>query len=390
MDPYTPQTISAVGGANINPTNELVIDMNKKLWESFPSITPLLAISSKMSTDPAHNYRVDAQEEHRIPTRVVVGVSCAAGATTLVVAANGTSMITGSVLFHPAGNDWATVDSKPTSNSITITKSALGSTGVVWPTGTVLWILLPRIAENQEDVYEPVSADDTNVFNYIQLIRMQCAVTRTQNDLPTQHGGPGNKRTRKQEQKLEQVRETIELNLIGGARSSTGTAPTSYRTFGGLNYFLRSGTLFTNFNGIITESGFNGALQQYHEENPDVINPMCFTSGNVMERVNDFGTEKMRLSPLSEKYGMDINLYVRRGLRVPMVEMPLLTDPETRGWGFLLDMDRVKMKALQSLMLHLDAKGVGQGENIYDMYRGVLSFLLGNENRHMMFVGAQN
>ncbi len=390
MDYENPQTISQVGGANINPTNELKIDMHHKLWESSPSIMPLLAISSKMATDPAHNYRVDAQEENRIPTRFVVGVSCAADATTLVVTANGTAIITGTVLFNPGTNDWATVDSKPTTNSVTITKSALGSTGAVWPTGTVLWALLPRIPENQQDVYEPVSADDTNVFNYIQLIRMQSAITRTQNRLTTQHGGPGTKRTRRQQQKWYQVRETIELSLIAGARSSSGTAPTSYRTFGGLNYFLRSGTLFTNFNGILTESGFNGALQAYHEENPDVTNPMLFTTANVMERVNDFGTEKMRLSPLSETYGMDINTYVRRGLRMPMIEMPLLHDPETRGWGFLLDMDRVLMKTLESLELHLDAKGVGQSENIYDMYRGSLSFLLGNENRHMMFVGALN
>jgi len=390
MDYENPTTISTVGGENIYATNELAIDMNEKIWKSFPSIMPLLAISTKMSIDPAHNYRVDAQEENRIPTMFVVGKACAAGASELVVVANGTSMITGTVLWNPDTDDYATVDSKPTSNTIAITKSACDSTGQEWISGTVLWALLPRIAENQDEVYEPVSADDTNVFNYIQLIRMQCAIDRTANDLKSEHGGPGAKRIRRQQQKFYHTKETIERNLIGGARSSSGTAPASYRTFGGLNYFLRSGSLFTNFNGIVTESGFNGALQKYHEENPDVTNAMLFTSGNVMERVNDFGTEKMRLSPLSETYGMDINTYVRRGMRLPMVEMPLMTDPETRGWGFLLDMDRVKMKALNTLKLVLDAKGVGNSEIIYDMYRGVYSFLLGNENRHMMFVGAQN
>jgi len=390
MDYENAATISTVGGADVFATNELVTDMHSKIFTSYPSIMPLLAISTKMSMDPAHNYRVDAQEEHRIPTRFVVGVSCASSASSLQVVANGTAMITGTVLWNPDTRDYATVDSKPTTNTIAITKSAVGSTGQIWASGTVLWALLPRIAENQDEVYEPVSSDDTNVFNYIQLVRMQCSIDRMADGMKTEHGGPGALRVRRQQQKFYHVKETLEMSLVGGARSSSGTAPASYRTFGGLDYFLRSGTLFTNFNGIITESGFNGALQKYHEENPDVTNAMMFTSGNVMERINDFGSEKMRLSPMSETYGMDINTYVRRGMRVPLVEMPLLTDPETRGWGFLLDMDRVKMKAQSILKLILDAKGVGNSEIIYDLYRGVYSFLLGNENRHMMFVGAQN
>jgi hypothetical protein len=391
MDYENPQTISTVGGAQIFPTGMLNVDMHPKIFKSYPSIMPILAITTKMSMNPAHNYRVDATEEHRIPTRFVVGTSCAAGATTLVVVANGTSMITGTVLWNPDTDDYATVDSKPTSNSITITKSAVDSTGQVWASGTVLWALLPRLAENLDERYEPVSADKTNVFNYIQLIRMQCGINRVANDLPSKFGPAGAERVSRQRQKLYHAKETLELNYIGGARSSSGTAPASYRTFGGWNYFLRSGTLFENFNGVFTQTGLNNMMLKYQEENPDTTNVWMFTSPNVINLINDFGEEKLRINaPASNEYKMDIWRYSRGGLTANLVPMPLLTDPTTRGWGFVMDMDRVLGKMLNPLTLILDAKGVGNSEIIYDLYRGVYSMLLGNENRHLMFIGALN
>lgn len=386
-----PQTISTVGGSQIFPEGVLNVDMHSKVWKAYPDIMPILAITTKMSQDPAHNYRVDATEEHRIPTRFVVGTTCAAGASTLVVVANGISMITGTVLWNPDTDDFATVDSKPTSNSIPITKSALGSTGQTWNSGTVLWALLPRLAENLDERFEPVSADKSNVFNYIQLIRMQCGINRVSNGLPTKFGPAGTERIDRQQQKLYHVKETLEMQYIGGARSSSGTAPASYRTFGGWNYFLRSGTLFENFNGIFTQTGLNNMMLKYKEENPDTTNVWCFTSLNVINLINDFGEEKLRLNaPVSNEYKMDIYRYTRGGLSFNLVPMPLLTDPTTRGWGFVMDMDRVQGKVLDPLTLILDAKGVGRSEIIYDLYRGVYSMLLGNENRHMMFVGAQN
>lgn len=391
MDYDSPVTVSTVGGAQIFPTGMLNVDMHPKIFKAYPEIMPLLAITTKMGQNPAHNYRVDATEEHRIPTRFVVGVSCASGATTLVVVANGTAMITGTVLYNPGTDDYATVDSKPTSNSITITKSALGSTGQTWASGTVLMALLPRLAENLDERFEPVSADKTNVFNYIQLVRMQCGINRVANDLPSKFGPGGAERLSRQQQKLYHTKETLELNYMFGARSSSGTAPASYRTFGGLNYFLRSGSLFTNFNGIFTQTGFNNAMLKYKEENPDATNVFTFTSLNVINLINDFGEEKLRLNaPVSNEYKMDIYRYTRGGLTFNLVPLPLLTDPVTRGWGFVLDMDRVLGKTLNNLTLILDAKGVGRSEIIYDLYRGVYSMLLGNEKRHMMFTGALN
>ena len=179
-----------------------------------------------------------------------------------------------------------------------------------------------------------------------------------------------------------------EKGLYFGRRSTTGTAPDTYRTMGGLCHFLLNGTLYRDFNGIMTESGFRNWIGDYLDQNPEATNIWYFTSRNVIETISGWARNAVRISPESKTYGFDIHEYLATGARIKLVRCPLLNDPYTKGWGWLLNMDKLMYKTIDPLTLFPEAKNVGESEKIIDTYRWQHSLLLGDEASHGMSVGA--
>lgn len=380
--------LSTAGGGNTPTTSELVLDVHSKLQTTYSSLAPLTTILDKMGSDPARSFKVEWIEEHAIPTKLKVGTQLGSGGTDLVVTANGATAVADSVLFNPRSWDYARVSSV-SGNDITIVRDTNGSTGAVWLAGDILHVLPTSIPENDSVTYRSASLQNDNVFNYTQLIRMNYTLTRTMDNISVLPGNTASKRDSLMRQKFREVREKWELLTIMGGRAVTnGTAATARRDSGGLVHFLRNGTLFKDFAGIMTESGFRSFARDYKDENPETIDAWCFVSGNVADIMTDWGLDKVRLSPESKKYGLEINQYKAAGITFKIVAMPLLTDPQTRGWGFILDMERLRLKILSPLTWHGDALGVGQSELIHDLYRLQASLLVGAENKHAMFVGA--
>jgi hypothetical protein len=138
----------------------------------------------------------------------------------------------------------------------------------------------------------------------------------------------------------------------------------------------------------MTESGFRGFIGDYKDQNPDATEMFYFCAGSVADIISYFGIDKVRLNPMSKIYGLDILTYKSRGISTHIVVLPLLDAGITRGWGFLLDMQRIKLKEVDRDTLHLEALNVGESEIIIDTYRGVYSLMVANESRHAMSVNA--
>ncbi len=389
----SPTTLTIGGTGNLPATNELKVDMHGKIMTSFAKATPLTTILTRLKSDPAHNFRVDWQEAQEIPTAVQVGTALASGGTALVLVNNGITCVAGTLLFNPRAWDLAQVTTATSDTALTITRSVGGTTEAAWKAGDVLHVLPPAVAEDEgtpgSEVYRPASVADDNVYNYTQLLRLQYAVTRIQNEMTSHFGGPGSKRAQLRKQKHREARLKLEKLLYFGGRATSGTAPATVRMMGGLVHYLRNGTLYKDFNGIFTESGLDGWIGDYTDQNPDSGRLALFCAGNVKRLISNFGKDKVRLSPNSKKYGLRINEYVA-SQDVDIIPLPLLNDPVCRGWMWLLDTERIMLKPLQNsgLAWYGEALNVGQSERIYDTYRGVYSMLLANESRHAMAVGA--
>ena len=374
------------GGGNLFATNELPVDMHSKMLSAFPSLNALTVLLTRTSDNPAHNFRIDWQEKEEMPTTLVVATTEASAGVTVVVVDNADTLVADTLLFNPRTFDLR-LFSSTSGNSMTVVISQGGTTSAVWKSGDVLHVLPPALAENDE-TFRAKSVADSNVFNYEQLCKLQFGITRVADKLSTHFGGAGSKRDQLKSQKFREYATKKEKLIIMGGRATGGTAPATKRMAGGLVHYLRNGTLYKDFNGIFTESGFRNYVGDYKDQNPDATEVFYAAAGNVIGLITDFGLDKVRVSPRSKEFGLNIFTYISRGITVNLLPLPLLDVPVTRGWGFLLDMERIMLKTLDRDTFFPDAKTVGESEIIYDTYRGVYSILLANESRHAMSVGA--
>lgn len=385
-------TIVSIGGTgNLPTTNELVVDMSKKRWQSFPQLTPLTVIMSRAEHSKAHNFRVDLIEEHEMPTEVEIAATESTAGASISVKAYGTTLVKDTLLYNPRTDDLRIVDSTPAANDVTVTIDQGGTTSSAWQTGDIVHVMLPALVENDNPTsttFRAASVTDTNVYNFVQIAKLQFAITRLENSMTSHFGGPGEKRMRLKQQKYREFRVKGEKLKMFGGRASGGTAPASRRMQGGLVHFLRNGTLAKDFNGTFTESGWDNMLGDYLDQNPDAKNIAAPMAPNVIRQINYFAKDKIRISPMSKKYGLDLTRYIGGPMEVDLIPLPLLTDPVTRGWGWLLDFSRIRLKDIDPPTYYPDAFNVGESEVIYDTYREVTSMLLANESRHLQFTGA--
>ncbi len=390
-DWYGNVTGKAVGGTETQfGTNELPTDMWGKMFSSFPEVTPIVSILTRLSTGSAKKFRVDWMEEAKNPTVLYNAATESSASTTVNVVANGIFAVKDTLIYNPRADDLRSVDSNPTANAITVSLSAGGKTSSVWLAGDELHLLLPAIAENDASA-RAVSAVDTNVFNYTHLAKMQYDLTRTANDMTTEFGGPGSKRQQLKKNKWEEFRIRTEKTIYFGGRATSGDGDeTELRMMGGLVHYLKDGMLYNDFNGIMTETGWRNYLGDFKDQNPDSTNVTAFVAGNVFEVIDGFGLGKVRISPLSKELGLDVSTYKSRGMTVNLISLPLLTGPDTRGWGWILDMDRIRLDYTASgrPMYHAEALNVGESEVIRDTFRAQLTIRLANESKHSMFIGA--
>lgn len=343
-----------------------------------------------MGSNPAHNTRIDWIEENEIPDTLVIGATESSAGTSITVVANAYTAVNDSVLFNTRTYDCRRVNAVPASDTaLTVAISEGGTTSAVWNAGDVIHVLPPALPENDAE-YRLSSVVSDNVYNYVHLMKLQYALTRVVDKVHTIDGGAGSKRSQLKRQKYREFRKKLEKLLYFGGRATSGDANyTELRMMGGLTHYLRNGTLYKDFNGIMTESGLRSFLGDYKDQNPDSSNVMIFAAGNVLDIISNFGRSALKIAPESKTYGLDIWNYISRGLRAKLVALPLLTDAYSRGWGWILDMERLKIRWLDPPKFYPEALNVGESENIIDTYRGVVSMLIGNESRHAMFVGAK-
>lgn len=390
-DPSTLGTSTPYGSSALLPaTNELPVDITKAIQNGLTGLAPMTTILQRLGNDKASNFRIDWQEAREVPHTVTVSTTESSASTTVYFQSGGMSLVDDTLLYNPRVDDIRRVNGAVSSDTdITVAISQGGKTSTAWKAGDVVHVMLPVVPENDE-AYRTSSVPDANVYNYNQLVRLQYGITRTMNALSTHFGGAGSKRQQLKQQKFREFRIKWEKTLYFGGRATiNSTAATAQRLMGGMNHYLRDGTLYKDFNGIITESGWDDFLLSYYEENPDTTEVTAFVAPNVWQKISSFGKDKVRLNPgRSKAYGLEISTYYGVGFSVNLVPLPLLNDSETRGWGWILDLGRIRMRNLESPMFYPEAKNVGEGEIIYDTYRVLTSLMIANEARHAMFVGA--
>ena len=382
-------TVLAQGGAGNWPqTNELAVDMSAQEYAAFGELTPLTTILSKMAQENAFNFQVELLEKYDMPIALTVSGALAAAGTTLTISSGYKACVLGTLIYNPRAGDIAYVSATPTTSSITVTRDYSGTTGAIWNVGDTVYLLPPTIAEDDDDYTAAASAQSARVYNYVQLVRMNFNITRLLNEM--KRNVPESTHSMLKTQKYREYRTRKELGTLFGGRASTGTAPATIRTSGGLRHYLLDGTNYKDFAGSLTESTWDNHLNNYFTENYDAGDVFCPLGPKAKAKILNWGKARGRVEldkENSNKYGFKIDTYDYDGKLVRLIRMPLLNQSViTSGWGWLLDMGRMKYKRVVADTYHPDIIGI-RSEEIIDCYRGASSLLIANENKHSMFVG---
>jgi hypothetical protein len=369
--------------------------MQPKLLTTYASLTPLTVILARLNVDPAYNFTVELMEENENPYKLTVAVDEASAGTTVYFTDYGTSLVRDTVLFNPRTKDIRYVNDDPADDdgAVTVAISQGGTTSSAWKTGDTVYAQLRALVENDSSAggtqrWRCSSVQDSRVYNLTQLYKLQFKLTRTLNQMTTHFGGPGSIREALKRKKYREMRIKKELNLYFGGRATSGTAPATQRMNNGLFGVLYNGSNFTNFNNAFTESAWDAAVGDYVDANPDVSTVDAFIAPNVKRQITYWAKDKIRISPDSTRYGLKIDQYIGADVPVNLIPLRLLTDTETKGWGWFLDLNYITMKPLENDEFIPEALNAGQSEEIVDTYRGSHSLLIGSETRHKMFVGA--
>ena len=303
--------VTTAGSANQPTTNELVVDMHKKRMTSYAKLTPLTVILARKASKKAKNFRIDVIEEHAIPTTVEIAVNESSASTTIYVSAWGTTLVQDTLLYNPRTDDIRLVDSQPTANTVTVTIDQGGTTSAIWLQGDVVHVLPPALPENDAlSTFRCASITNTNVYNLMQIIKLQYAVTRVEDKMVSHFGGPGEFRRQMKRQKYREFRVKGEKGKYFGGRQTGGTAPATVRMANGLVRILKEGTHYKDFGGIFTETGWDNYLGDFHDDNPDANNISAAMAPNVIRQISYFAKDKIRISPRSKEYGLDIQRYI--------------------------------------------------------------------------------
>lgn len=389
------QTYAAIGGAgNIPATNQVPVDMHEYQFSAFPQDTPLTVILGKLAESSAKNLRVDWMERQEFPTTLRVAGNLASGGTALICTNHIKSLPVDTLLYNPRTFDQArvSVNAQTDDTTCTIVRSTGGTTAAAWVVGDILHVLSTEVPEDDDNTARDAEIADVNFYNYSQLVRLGFKITRSLANLSPYPGLPSFLDSM-ESKTYRKYRITKEKMLFMGGRATSGTAPATRRQMGGIIEKLRTGTLYKDFGGLVTESGYENWVGDYGDQNPDVTTIYNFLAPNFYRNVCRFARKSLRIAPEAKTYGLPgIQEYMVADKRVVLVPLPLFMDAETRGWGFLLDVqNRMVLKTFfKDTYIPDPGISVNPSERMRGIYRGSWSLIVANETAHSMAVGAHN
>jgi len=386
-----PTVVQLAADSNIFADNEKLVDMAPSMYEQYPSLTPLTSILTRLAMDAAINSTVYWTEEEEIPTSVAFSGTTEASAPTedgsQTIEIDNFAYLRKDDILYDAGNfENLLVKATPTTSTVSVYRGwGTSSVGAI-QAGTEFQLLIGSKVEGG-DYATPRGVVDTEVFNYIQEVNEFVQTTTIANATHTHFGKAGAKRSQQQRKMFRAFRKKLEQNIYFGTRANTSLAGEDlYRkSMRGLTEFLKDGTNYKNVNGVLTEVAFDRWISDVYEAFPDGERKALVCAPKLYGVINRFGRDKIRISPNSKEYGLQIKRYTG-DLEIDLIKAPLLTGSTLKGWGFLLDFDYLKLRYLLHPKLELDTY-VKRANYIEDKYSAAVSLQLANEARHGLLLG---
>lgn len=371
--------------SSLYTTNEKPIDMHSKMFENYPSLAPLTAIFTKLSTSETHQSKVYWSEQESIPDKIVVTAAAAAAAST-ITSTQWAYVRRYDMFFNPATFEVLMVTAAPSSAAITVTKGWGATTDAIVDAGQVLHRIGNAYPEAHDTAY-PRAVVNSEFYNYTQeIVKSTRHSTRVMNEA-THFGGKGTKRTEDNRKMFYDFRKELELGVIFGTLADTliSSASGKTKTMSGILEKLNDGSNYFNVNGVLTETKIDGWLTDIYSQFPDSTNLLAVMAPKVYGTFNQIAKPGIRLSPNSKEYGMNLKQY-DGAVTLDLVRHPLLVGPGLEEMMFVLDLSYMAIKYQKRPQLELDV-AMKRYNYVEDKLSCFVTFMAANEARHAMAVG---
>ncbi|MEA1999851.1 MAG: hypothetical protein U9N61_11100 [Euryarchaeota archaeon] len=379
--------ISSGLSTNLYATNEQPVDMHNKMFTNYPSIHPLIALFTKISTGEAVQSRIDWTEEESIPDKIVLTAATGAGTATMTTTQYA-YVRNWDLYLNPRTWEIILVDDDSFSGTITVQRGWGETTAAALVAGDVLYRIGNAYPENTEKAY-PRAVKNTNFYNYTQeIVKSTRHSTRSMNET-TFFGGKGTKRTENNRKMFYDFRKEAERGILFGTKAdasqSSDSSAGNSKTFSGITEKLRNGTNYFDFNGVFTETKLDSWLTDIYSQFPDATNLIAVCPPKVYNLFNQIVKPSIRESSNSKTYGMNLKQY-DGAVSLDLIRHPLLVGRYIEEILLVIDVSYGAIKYQKRPQLETDV-AMKRYNYTEDKLSTLYSFLLANEARHGMAVG---
>lgn len=248
-----------------------------------------------LPVETAGNSKYEWFEDEDYSAFVTASAAAASDATTLVVTSGDEDILRAyDALYNMRTGEVVHVSATPTTTSVTITRG-FGSTAAAINSGDE-FVLMGNILPEMSSPVATYSREPWKQYNYVQFMREGWKISGLAK--AEQVYGP-NKLQYDQQNATREFLRKIERNLLFGVRNKTGSGTATYRSSGGLKYFMTgdgSRAMTADVTGsIFSEALFNTLLVQYFNQSDMSDTKVAFCGTNHFVAMSQWARDKQQL-----------------------------------------------------------------------------------------------
>ncbi len=376
-------------------SNRRVIDMAPAISLLDPDQSQFTTILRKLASSPAFSQKVEWLEDQYIPTTSTLAASATSAAGTLSVAtSSGQYFRLNDICRIVSTGEAVAVSATPVTDTVGVSRGLGGVTAASAASGGDIVILGNAAAEGASLGVRKISKQ-TAGYNYCQIQRNSYGFTNTL-AASKLYGGPEPKYAR--QQKAVEHKRAIERLLFFGARKldTGGTQPIGYT--GGAFEFISSNV--NNPAGAMAKTALDSYLRTVLAHG-EIGGKVLFASPLVAQIISNYvqvglgsawGTSE--LQGASTKFGVQVDGFVNGayGANIPVIVKREWSEfaATTSGygsWAFVLDMSRIKFRALRDTVW-LGDRQANDSDSVDEEYLTEFSLQFQNEAAHAVIKGA--
>jgi len=368
-------------------SNQLAIDMSKKIALLSPDAAPLTVLLKNLNKERTINftYRWTEDDLQGDWDKINYTTGYTAGDTSIIVDTG--TLFAPRMLIEIVASGEIMMVTAVTTNTLTVTRG-YGETAASTIANDADLHILGMANEQGAEKPEMISTKVDELFNYCQIFRTPFGVTNTEkaSEFTTEPDWDYQLRKKGIEhiKNIENAMWFGELKLATGADKGKQIATTR-----GLLKFLEAlGTQAKDAGGTLTEAEFDEYVRLGFAYGSD--KKILFASSLVLSAVNFWAKGKLELVPADQAYGISIYKHISAHGILNIVHNRLFSRAASvyTGYGVMVDMDKVKYRFLQGRDTTLKTNRQANSEDSrVDEYITECGFQIKNPECHYILSG---